>query len=147
MSIKIDQAFVSAILSAGLAIDIVHENGIYSDWNGASYDYVQSVYTPDAQVPYAEIKVFPAGKQPFSLKHSDEAVGLFQAIIRYPVDEGAFLIKEKAELIISALPIGGILSYEGQNVNIVSNSRDSGSTVSGFYEIIVRANYRAFVTR
>lgn len=147
MSIKIDQAFVSEILNGGLALDVVHENGGYSVWGGSAYTHHNGVYTPDAQTAFLEIKTFPAGKDAFSLAHSDESVGLFQCIVRYPVDTGAIAVKTKADQVLTLFPVGGVITYSTQSVNIVSNSRDGGRVEEGFYQIVVRANYRAFVQR
>lgn len=147
MSVKIDKAFIVATLYGNLALDVVHENGGYSVWGGSSYTNHDGVYTPDAQRAYLEIKTFPAGNSPYSLAHSNESVGLFQCIVRYPVDTGAIAVKEKAEAVMALFKVGKVLTYSGQTVNIVSNTRDGGRVEEGFYQIVVRANYRAFVQR
>lgn len=147
MSIKIDQAFVSTILSAGLQLDVVHENGLYTVWDGANYAHFTGVYTPTAGREYVEIKHFPAGKAAFSFANSDESVGVFQAIVKYPVDAGAFEAKRKAEEIIEEFKVGKILTYQSQDVQIISNSRDGGRPEGGFYQIVVRSNYRAITPR
>jgi len=147
VTIAIDQAFTSAMLAGGLGIDIVHENGAYSTWGGAAYTSVAGVYTPQPQREFAEIRTFPAGRAAFSLKTSDEDVGLFQCILKYPADVGAITAKTKAEAVLALFPIGGTLTYSGQVVNIVSSNRDGGRTDGGFYQVVVRINYRAFVDR
>ena len=146
MTILIDQAFVSKLLNSFLEIDLVHENGMHTDWNGSEYTSKIGVYSPDPREGYAEIKHFPAGKKPFSTT-SDEAVGLFQVILKYPTDIGTFAIKDKAEEILSVLKIGSTLSFGNQNVEIVSNARDGGRIDGSYYQIVVRANYRAFTPR
>jgi hypothetical protein len=145
--IKIDQAFVSTIMAGGLGLDIVHENGGYSVWGVSTYTSQSGVYTPNAQRAYLEIKTFPSGRTAFSLAHSDDDVGLFQCIVRYPIDTGAVTAKTKAEAVRSLFPVGGSISYQGQTVFIESNTRDGGRVETGFYQIVVRANYRAFVNR
>ena len=145
MSIKIDQAFTSAILSGGLALDVVHENGIYSEWGGAAYTSKEGPYTPDQG--HIEITTFPAGTEPLSLNNSDEAVGLFQAIIKYPVDTASIIAKQKAEALLALFPIGTAIIYDGQKVYPVSKNRDGGRVEGGFYQIVVRVNYRAFISR
>lgn len=146
MSIKIDQALVKRILEGGLEVDVVHENGGYSQW-GDYYTSYPGVYEPVADRAFLEIKNFPAGKHAYSLSHSDDAVGLFQIIVKYPVDASAFAIKIKAEQVLGLFKVGASIAYQGQKVYIDSNSRDGGRIEGGFYQIVVRANYRAFVNR
>lgn len=145
--IKIDQSFISTILNGGLAIDIVHENGSYSTWSGTAYSAAKGVYTPQSNREYAEIKVFPAGNSSFDLNDTNEDVGLFQVIVKYPNDVGSIIIKQKAEAVLALFKAGSTIAYSGQIVNIVSNNRDGGRTEGGFYQIVVRINYRAFVPK
>jgi hypothetical protein len=147
MSEAIDQAFISTILDGGLGIDVVHENGVSSVWSGTAYTHIIGVYTPDANREHCEIRNFPADRVPYSLAHSDAEVGFFQVILKYPADEGAYAIKAKAEEIMSLFTPGTPISYSGQNVNIESKRRDGGRIEGGFYQIVVRISYRAFVQR
>ena len=146
MTIKIDQAFIKRILEGGLEIDIVHEDGNYSQW-GSYYTHITGVYTPTASRPYLEIKNFPSITSAFSVADTDEHLGLFQVIIRYPVDAAGIAIKRKAEQVLSLLKVGATLLYEDQKIFIDSNSRDGGRVEGGFYQIVARANYRAYVNR
>lgn len=147
MSIKIDQAFVSTVLEGGLALDIVHENGLYSTWGTDYYAHHTGVYTPSAQRGFVEIRNFPADVSAQSLADSDSHVGIFQGIIKYPDDTGAIAVKEKAELFLSLFQIGGSIEYSSQKVYIQSKSRDGGRVESGFYQVVCRINYQAFVAR
>lgn len=147
MSEFIDQALISTIMNGGLAIDIVHENGVYSVWSGSDYVNNIGVYTPDANREHCEIRNFPSLRTPYSLKHSDDETGLFQIIIKYPADIGAHSIKTKAEQTMALFVPGTSLTYSGQNVFIESKQRDGGRIEGGFYQIVVRINYRAFVPR
>jgi len=147
MSIKIDQALDSTVLNGGLSIDIIYENGIYSVWGGASYTNKTGVYTPDANREHMEIRNFPASSIPLSLKHSDEYVGLFQAIIKYPADVGSIIIKQKAEAFLDLFTIGNSIVYDSQKVYISSKNRDGGRIEGGFYQIVCSVNYTAYVTR
>jgi len=147
MSIKIDQAFTSLMLGGSLDIDIVHDNGAYSAWDGVSYTSKRGIYKPQARREFMEMTTFPAGKAAFSLADTDNAVGFYQCILKYPADVGAIIVKQKAEQVLVLLKIGSKLTYSGQEINIISNNRDGGRVSGGFYEIVIRANYRAFVTR
>jgi hypothetical protein len=78
------------------------------------------------------------------LATTDESFGLYQCIVRYPTDQGAFAIKSKAEEILALFKAGTNISYSGQVVNIISNDRDGGREEGGFYQVVIRANYQAF---
>jgi len=147
MSLKIDQSFVATILAGGLAIDVVHENGLYSTWNGTAYVHSSGVYTPSASREFMEIRSFPAGSKAYSLADSDEYVGLFQSIIKYPADVGAVTIKTKAELLLALFKVGNKITYSAQDVEILSKARDGGRIEGGFYQVVCRINYKAIVTR
>lgn len=148
MSIKIDQALESTMLTGSLEIDIVHEGGSFSVWDGSAYTtQKKGVYSPSTQREYLEIKTFPAGTDSHDLNTTDDSVGLYQCIVRYPTDQGAIAAKTKAELILALFKAGTNITYSGQVVNIVSNDRDGGREEGGFYQIVTRANYRAFVPK
>jgi len=146
VSIKVDQALLSTALNGGLEIDIVHENGVYSVWDGG-YTHSTGVYTPDANREHMEVRNFPADVTAQSLKDSDEHTGLFQAIIKYPLDIGATTIKNKAEDFLALFVIGQAVTYGGESVYPVSKNRDGGRVEGGFYQIVCRVNYRAFISR
>lgn len=145
--LKIDQALDSTVLGGGLAIDLIFENGIYSEWGGASYTNKQEVYTPETDREHIELKSFPASSEAFSLNDSDEYVGLYQAIIKYPVDKGSITIKQKAEAFLALFEMDLPLTYDGQKVFPTSKNRDGGRVEGGFYQIVCTVNYRAFVAR
>lgn len=155
MSIKIDQAFTDTLLNAGLAIDIVHENGAYSVWGGASYSTTTGVYEPTVGREFIEERTIPANRSTFTLADSDEEVGVYQATIRYPVDQGAIAAKTKAEALITALPIGNKITYSGQEVHLISSRRDGGRVAdfvgttgsTTWYQIVVTINYTAYLAR
>lgn len=146
-ALQIDQAFIKAILNGGLGLDIVHENGLYSTWNGSVYVHATGVYTPTAGRGFIEVKSFPAGTRAQSLADSDEHVGLFQCIVKYPADVAAMTIKTKAESLLGLFKIGAAIMYNLQKVFIVSKYRDGGRNEGSFYQIVCRINYQAFVAR
>lgn len=146
-ALNIDQALISTVMAGGLALDIVHENGSYSTWGGAAYTNSDGVYSPDANREHMEIRNFPAGIAPYSLKHTDEHVGLFQAIIKYPADTGGIEIKTKADAFLALFTLGDAITYSGQNAYPTAKNRDGGRIEGGFYQIVCRVNYRAFVAR
>ena len=147
MSIAIEQALNTAILDEGLELDIVFDNGIYSTHDGFQYEHSRGVYTPSAERGFLEAKVFPADVSPQSLADSDVHLGLFQVIVKYPNDSGLFAAKEKAQAVLAMFSIGSSITYDAQKVYIDSKRIDGGRSEGGFYQIVVRFNYRAFVTR
>lgn len=151
MTQAVDQALIKAIVEGGLAIDIVHENGIYSEWGGSSYTHVDEPYAPQAGREFCEIRNFPALRTAQSLAHSDIETGILQIIFKYPSDTGAFDVKEKAEEAMDLFVIGESISYiDGsidQDVYTESKTRDGGRNEGGYYQIVVRINYYAFVAR
>jgi len=147
LSVKIDQAFIDATINAGLAIDVVHENGVYSVWSDSAYTDHVGVYKPTNGRPYVKIKQFPAGSAPLTLACSDDHRGMFQAKFKYPADTGAVTTKEKAESLLAVFQIGTPIVYSGQKVFPESKRRDGGRIEGGFYQIVCRVEYRAFTTR
>lgn len=146
MSINIDNAFTTAILGGGLALDVVHDNGLYSLW-GTAYTSVHGVYVPDANRAYCEIKVFPASTAPLSLATSDDNRGIFQCIVHYPADTGSIEAKTKAEAVLALFSPSTPLTYSGQKVFIMNKTRDGGRVDGGFYQIVIRVEYRAYTAR
>jgi len=145
--IKIDQALTSTLLAGGLAVDIAHENGAFSTWNGAAYVSETGVYDPSTERPYIEEKVSPTGAISHDLNNTNENVGVYECIVRYPVDGGAFSAKTKAEAVVALFPTGASITYSGQVVNIRSATRTGGVVDGGFYMIATRINYVAYVPK
>lgn len=146
MSIKIDQALDNTALSGSLKIDLIFENGVYSKW-GTAYTNKRGVYEPNAKREHIELRNFPASTAAFTINDTDEYVGLYQAIIKYPADIGAITIKQKAEEFLNLFEIGAALTYDSQKVYPTSKNRDGGRIEGGFYQIVCSVNYRAFITR
>ena len=145
--IKIDQAFTSALLAGGLAVDVVHEGGAFSTWNGSAYVSETGVYEPSAERPYIEESLSPMGSISHDLANTNESVGLYQCIVRYPIDVGAISAKTKAEDILSLFAIGSTINYGGQVINIQSATRTGGAVDGGYYILSARVNYTAYVPK
>lgn len=132
MSIKVDQALVQSFISGNFLLPIAHEN---------------IDYTPTVGTAYAEITVFDTGTEPLDLAHTNEQIGLFQCVLRYPVNTGAVAAKTKAEAIFNRFEIGSKHTYSGQDVWITAHDRQPGYPENGWYKIVMRMRYRAFITR
>jgi len=145
MSFVLDQILVNTILTGGLAIDVVRENGRYSVWGGAAYTHVKGTYSPTFGREYAQIKHFPGQTTRWSLAHTNLHSGAYQIILRYPPDMGGGYAKQMAETVMALFPVGTVVSYGGVSANIESSRRDGGAVVDGLYQIIVTINYSAFI--
>lgn len=131
MSLKIDQALLSAYIAGNFGLPIAHEN---------------EHYTPSGEA-YAEVLIIQNDVTALNLKHSNETDGLLRVILRYPADEGAVSAKQKADEIFAAFPIGQRLEYSGVRLTITSNSRAPGVAESGWYKIVLTMPYKAYLTR
>jgi len=132
MTIKVDQALISGFIAGAFGLPIAHEN---------------LPYTPVAGTAYAEIIVFDAGTAALSLNDSDEQIGIFQVILRYPLDAGAVPIKTTAEALFTYFKIASRHTYSGQSVEILGHDRGAGRAVDGWFQIVCRMRFRAFVDR
>lgn len=132
MSFKVDQALVGSFLAANFDLPISHEN---------------DNSTPVAGAAYVELSVIPTESIAATLRGYDEEIGIFQAIVRYPTDEGSGGAKSKAEQILSHFSLYSTHSHEGQDVVITKHSRGQGYPQDGWYKIVVRMFYRAFTPR
>ena len=132
MSIKVDQALIQSFISAAFGLPVAHEN---------------IDYTPTVGTAYAEITVFDSGTEALDLSHTNERIGLFQCVLRYPINTGAVAAKTKAEAIFNRFEIGSKHTYSGQDVWITAHDRQPGYPENGWYKIVMRMRYRAFITR
>jgi len=146
MNINIDKAFTAAIMGVG-GIDIIHDGGAYSIWNGSSYDSQKGTYSQEARTPSVEIKTFQTIRKAYSLNDTDAINGYFQIITRYPSQTGQYAAKNKAIEFMTALPSGGSLVYSGVTVNITSSEVISSGSVDGFYQVVSTAKFTAYVNR
>lgn len=132
MTIKVDQALINAFITGAFGLPIAHEN---------------IDYTPTVGTAYVELTVFDAGTAPLSMSDSDEQLGILQAILRHPPDAGAIAAKTAAEAIFDYFPIASRHLYSGQYVQILAHDRGAGRVVDGWYQIVCRVRFRAFVDR
>lgn len=133
MSIKVDQALISSFIAGSFGLPIAHE-GV--------------AYTPTPGTAYAEITVFDAGSDAATLNSWDEAIGIFQVVLRYPVNTGAVAAKNKAEEIFSHFFLYSNHTYSDQSVQMTNGqTRANGYNEDGWYKIVLRMPYRAFTER
>ena len=132
MSKKIDQAFVSAYIDAGIGLDVAHEN---------------SGFSPTAGTEYVELINIPNDITPLSVTGTDQTDGIFRIILYWPVNVGAIQAKLKADEILAVFTLGSKVCYESQCATITRASRQKGLSVDGWYKTILTISYRAFIAR
>jgi len=133
VSIRVDQALINSFIAGSFGLPIAHEN---------------VAYTPTTGTPYAEITVFDAGSEAATLSTWDEVIGIFQVVLRYPVNTGAVAAKTKAEEIFSHFFLYSTHTYSDQSVQMTNGqTRGNGYSEDGWLKIVLRMPYRAFTAR
>jgi hypothetical protein len=132
VTIKIDQSFVQSFIDGAYGLPIAHEN---------------IDYTPVPGTAFVELRNLPNPIESQSLADLNETTGIFRAILNYPVNEGGFTAKTKAEAIMAAYGIGTRVTYSGQSTTITGVQRQPGVNIDGWYRIVVTVTYIAFITR
>ena len=132
MSIKIDQAFTSDFMAQSFGLPIAHEN--------AEYD-------PSPGVAFVEIKCFPNEESALDLDSTNQTTGFFQFILRYPEGSGAITAKAMRQTIFDAYPIGRVLTYSGQTVDIAERYPFDAVPEDGWFRVSGRINYTARIER
>lgn len=130
--VKIDQAFVSSFIAGGFGLEIAHEN---------------LPYEPTTGTPYAQITTLQNDVTGYDLSSRDLTDGVFRVILNYPAGSGAIVPKQKADEILTAYPIGSLVSYQGQAATIQSQQRQPGVAEAGWYSIVITLGYRAKLLR
>lgn len=130
--VKIDQAFVSSFIANGFGLEIAHEN---------------LPYEPSTGTPYAELLTLQNDITGYDLNSRDLTDGVFRVIVRYPAGTGAIVPKQKADEILTAYPIGSLVSYQSQAATILSQQRQPGVAEAGWYSIVITLGYRAKLSR
>lgn len=132
MSLKIDQAFTGDFIAQGFGLPIAHEN---------------DGYEPTPGTPYVALRIFANAVLPYTIGTHDDTTGLFQFSLNYPEGNGAIPAKTKAETIFAAYPVGRKLAYGGQLIHVTGHQRFDASPADGWFRVVGRINYRAFLTR
>ncbi len=132
MSLKLDQALVKSFIDGAFGLPIAHEN---------------TGYAPTAGTAFAELRVFMNSERAYTLASKNDITGLFQVALNYPDDGGAIEAKTMAESIIDAYPIGLNLTYSGQSLEITERQRASAAPVNGWYRLVLRFNFVAYLPR
>lgn len=130
--IYIDQALISRFIDGNFGLPIAHEN---------------MAYAPAAGTAYAELLVLQNDVTALTLKHSNATDGVFRVILRYPLEVGAVIAKQKADQIFDFYKLGQRLEYASDSLTITSNSRQVGVAEDGWYKLVLSMSYKAFFGR
>lgn len=77
----------------------------------------------------------------------DQATGVLFVNIRTPLDQGTSQGLQAIDAFRAALPAGSRLTFEGQEVTVLSIGAVDGRVVDGFWRTDITIPYRAFIQR
>lgn len=77
----------------------------------------------------------------------DEVTGVLFVNIRTPLDQGSSQGLQAIDAFRTALPAGSRLTFEGQEVAVLSIGAVDGRVVDGFWRTDITIGYRAFIQR
>lgn len=133
----------------------------YTDIEKALYAALKSVdATTPCGFPGAELDSYPDGLwlQVFNMRAEsgpvtlgdageDNHPGILQVDINYPKGQGTGNILAKGDELAAFFTAGKTLSYNTQEVKVLSSSLSSGRYVGGYYRVSLTINYYARTTR
>lgn len=122
------------------------DGGFFADANSA---YDNAAFEPSAGTPWARITVIPTQPEVTSLGDTgyDEAVGVLQVDLFYPLNQGNGQALTKAEAIRSYFKAGKRFSYGGQDVVSRSAGYRNGREQNGWFRVMVEIQYIAHINR
>ena len=132
MSVKLDQALVQSFIDGAFGLPIAHENDDYS---------------PVAGTAYAELEVAKNPENGFTLDDLNDITGYLQIDINYPTGAGAIPAKTMETTISDAYPIGTVLTYGSQSLEITGIQRPTPAPRDGWYRRLLRINFVAYLPR
>ncbi len=77
----------------------------------------------------------------------DQLIGVLLVAIRTPLDQGERSGLKAIDAFRRALPAGSRLTFEGQEVTVLSIGAVDGRVVDGFWRTDITIPYRAFIQR
>ena len=132
MSVKIDQAFISAFIDGDFGLSIAHEN---------------KNFEPTAGTEYVELINIPNDITPLTVNGATETDGLLRIILYWPENKGSIQAKLKADEILTAFSMGTRVCYDSQCATITRLGRYAGVTEAGWHHTIITIGYTAFISR
>lgn len=130
-------------------IDSALLQGFTSGTFGLPWASENRAYAPAAGTAWAEVFILPNQPSVASLGGGglDAHDGIMQINLNYPAGDGAAAAKQKATTIRAYFYAGRIVSYGGQDVEIVSCGRGPGRNVDSWFRVPVTVQWRAWTTR
>ena len=132
MTVKIDKAFLTAFQAGAFGLPIANEN---------------ADYTPTAGTAHVELKTMLNDELPVGLNSVNDVTGLFQFKLKYKAGSGAIAAKTMHDTIQASFPVGLKLSYDGQEVFVTGKQRGLNYTDGGWFVVLGRVNFTAFLQR
>jgi len=132
MSTKIYQALVQSFIDGAFGLPIAYENDDYS---------------PIAGTAYAELEVAENAENGFTLNDLNDETGYLQIGLNYPTGAGAIPARAMETTIADAYPIGTVLTYGGQSLEVTGVQRPSPAPRDGWYRRLLRINFVAYIQR
>lgn len=132
MSTKLDQALVQSFIDGAFGLPIAHENDDYK---------------PKAGTAYAELSVVKNSENGFTLNDLNDITGFMQIGLNYPTGAGAIPAKTMETTIADTYPIGTVLTYGAQSLEITGIQRPTPAPRDGWYRRLLRINFTAFLPR
>ena len=132
MTIELDQALVKSFIDGAFGLPIAHENDDYA---------------PVAGTAYAELEVTINEEKGFTLNDLNDVTGYLQVALNYPKGAGAIPAKTMRDTILSAYPIGAVLTYSAQSLEVTGIQRPAPAPRDGWYRRLLRINFVAYLPR
>jgi len=132
MSTEIHQALVQSFIDGAFGLPTAHENDDYK---------------PVAGTAYAELEVVENSENAFTLNDLNDETGYLQIGLNYPTGAGAIPAKTMETTIADAYPIGTVLTYGSQSLEITGIQRPSPAPRDGWYRRLLRINFIAYLAR
>lgn len=132
MSTKLDQALVQSFIDGAFGLPVAHEN---------------DGYTPVAGTAYAELTVTSNEEKGFTLNDLNDITGYLQVALNYPTGAGAIAAKTTRDAIVEAYPIGTVLTYSLQSLEITGIQQPNPAPRDGWYRRLIRINFVAYLPR
>ena len=132
MTIELDQALVKTFIDGAFGLPIAYEN---------------EDYKPKAGTAYAELEVAKNPENGFTLNDLNDITGFLQIGLNYPTGAGAIPAKTMETTIAATYPIGAVLTYGAQSLEITGIQRPSPAPRDGWYRRLLRINFVAHLPR
>ena len=130
MTLATYQALIDDFVGQAFGLPIAHEN---------------AAYVPTQGTAWVALRVFENEILPVGLNSVNDTTGVLQFTLYYPDGAGAFDARSMADTIFSAYPVRRLFARSGQQVEITGTDTFDAAPENGWFKLVGRINYRAFV--